>query len=92
MLVRIRLKRGSSARKSRGRNRRVAVAMSTLLSPAALMCFVLAIWRLGADLKLTGEFAISDGVFANWQFWGGAAIALELCSWMLDRYAVSEKR
>ena len=86
MVVRIRLgKRGKPAVK-RARNRRLALGIAALLTPAALMALVLAFWRLGADLNLTTSFAIASGLFSHWQVWMGAAAALESCAFALNRY------
>ena len=47
---------------------------------------VLAFWRIGADLNLTGSFAIPSGLFSHWQVWMGAAALLQLCASVLNRY------
>jgi hypothetical protein len=56
------------------------------LSPAALMALALGVWRLGSDLKWTGEFAISHGIFSHWQVWIAMAGLLETCAAILNRY------
>jgi hypothetical protein len=86
MLVRIRLGRQPKPALKRARNRRIALAIAALLTPAALAALVLAIWRLGADLNLTGSFAIPSGLFSHWQVWMGAAILLQVCALALNRY------
>jgi hypothetical protein len=86
MVVRIRLGQGPAFRKERGKNRRLAAASAALLSPAALMACVLAFWRLGADLGLTGGFAISRGIFSHWQVWLALGGALQVCAITLNRY------
>ena len=50
------------------------------------MALVLGVWRLGADLKWTGAFAISRGLFSHWQVWIALAGLLETCASMLNRY------
>jgi len=67
-------------------NRRVALAAASLLTAAALMAGVLGLWRIGADLKWTSNFAISSGLFSHWQVWLGAAFLLEVCAHFLNRY------
>ena len=67
MIVRIRLGKGQAVRRIRGTNRRVALGLSALLTPAAWMAGVLALWRLASDLQFTGEFGISSGIFSHWQ-------------------------
>lgn len=86
MLVRIRLGRQPKPAVKRARNRRIALAIAALLTPAALAALVLAIWRLGADLNLTGSFAIPSGLFSHWQVWMGTAILLQVCALGLNRY------
>jgi len=86
MLVRIRLNAGPKVTKKRRKNRHVALAMASLLTPAAVMAFVLGLWRLVADLKVTGEFPITSGIFSHWQVWVTAAALLQLCALVLNRY------
>jgi len=87
MIFRIRLKHGPRFRGPRGTNRRLALALSALLTPAALMALALAFWRIAADLGWSGEFAISEGIFSHWQVWTAMAAAIEGCSILLARYA-----
>ncbi|HLI84075.1 MAG TPA: hypothetical protein VKV17_09180 [Bryobacteraceae bacterium] len=91
MLVRIRLGRQPKPAVKRARNRRIALAIAALLSPGALAALVLAIWRLGADLNLTGSFAIPSGLFSHWQVWMGTAVVLQVCSLALNRYGRGTK-
>ena len=86
MVVRIRLGKRTKPAIKRSRNRRIALAIGALLSPAALAALVLAFWRLGADLNLTSSFAIPSGLFSHWQVWMGAAVLLQLCASVLNRY------
>ena len=66
--------------------RMIAGSAAALLRPAALMCWALALWRLGDRLNLTGAFAITEGPFSTWQVWGAVATGLQLCAWVLNRY------
>jgi len=86
MVVRIRFGRGSHVSRRKGKNRRVALALGALLTPAAVMASVLGLWRLASDMKWTGEFGISSGLFSHWQVWAGCAIALQAGAWALNRY------
>ena len=52
------------------------------------MAFVLGGWRLGADLNITGKFAISNGIFSHWQVWLALGAALQATSEVLHRMAV----
>jgi hypothetical protein len=86
MLLRIRLGQGRQLKQKRNASRRVALALSALLTPAALMAFALAFWRFGADMNWTGRFAISDGLFSHWQVWGAVGITMQVCAVALARY------
>jgi hypothetical protein len=86
MVVRIRFAKGSKLGNTRNGNRKFALVTAALLSPVALMASVLGLWRIAADLKFTNSFAIATGLFSHWQVWLGAAVALQLCSRMLNRY------
>ena len=61
------------------------VGTATLLQPAAVMAYVLAFWRLGSDLNITGQFAISKGIFSHWQVWLALAVATHLAAIILNR-------
>ena len=87
MVVRIRFARGPKLVPGKRHNQRLAVAVASLLTPVAVMASVLACWRVAADLNLAGSFAIPSGPFSHWQFWLGAAIALQICSRLLNKYA-----
>lgn len=86
MQLRIRLKRGPGMRANTSVDRRVALALGALLTPAALMAFALAFWRFGADMQWTGRFAIDEGLFSHWQVWTAMGITLEICAIALNRY------
>ncbi|MCC6263063.1 MAG: hypothetical protein IT169_05745 [Bryobacterales bacterium] len=92
MIVRIRLRLGPTPRpkdppslKALPR-RGIALAAAALLSPAALVTFVLSLWSLAADLGYSGAFGIQHGVFARWQTWLLASVLLQATSLVLNRY------
>jgi hypothetical protein len=86
MIVRVRLRLGPTFGRSLARNRELASLTAALLTPAAAMALVLGVWRLGADLKWTGAFAISSGLFSHWQVWIALAGLLETGASILNRY------
>jgi hypothetical protein len=86
MVVKIQLGAGPKVRQNTRKNRHLALALAALLTPAAVMAFVLAFWRLAADLKATGAFPISDGLFSHWQVWLVGAVMLQSCAMGLNRY------
>ena len=85
MVVRIKLQRGRPIQHKRGKNRKVASAIGTLLMPAALMAYLLGAWRLASDIGMAGEFVIT-GLFSHWQVWIAIAVTLHVASSSLNRY------
>jgi hypothetical protein len=86
MKVRIRFARGTKVERKRRKNRRLALVVGALLTPATVMACILALWRIAADLSWTNRFAISSGLFSHWQVWMVAAAILHFCSRALNRY------
>ena len=92
MIVKIKLGAGTKLKRKPRKNQHVALAVAALLTPAAVMAAVLAIWRLAADLKITGDFPILHGLFSHWQIWLAAGVALQFSSILLDRYGKPDRR
>jgi len=90
MVVRIKFRRTPKAAIKRRKKRQVALAIAALLPPLALTAALFAFWRIAADLKLSGNFAISSGLFSHWQVWMGAAVFLQTCAFALNRYGKGE--
>ena len=90
MVVRIQLSSGARVRQKRRKNQHVALAMASLLTPAAVMACVLTLWRLAADLSVTGQFPISDGLFSHWQVWLAVGATLQFSAIVLNRYGKAE--
>ena len=87
MVVRIRLSYGSALRKTAAANRQAALILSSLMTPLAVMAWALGAWRIAADMKWTGEFAITQGIFSHWQVWIAVAIGVQFAAFLLHRYA-----
>jgi len=87
MIVRIRFSRGRHTTKRPRKQRRFAAGLAGFLQPAAVLVTAVGLWALAAQQDWTGHFAISAGLFSHWQVWLGAAVALELCAQLLNRYA-----
>jgi hypothetical protein len=85
MIVRIRLKSGRPIQRKRGKNRHVASGLAALLTPLALMAYVLGLWRLASDMGFAGEFGIT-GLFSHWQIWIPIAVLLQMTAAALNRY------
>lgn len=86
MRVIFRLKHGPTVRKKRRKNQQVALAVSAVLTPAAVMACALALWRIGMDMSLTGSFPIPEGIFSHWQVWFVLAGMLQASATALSRY------
>lgn len=56
-----------------------------LLTPVALIGYVLAAWRFGADMGWTEEFFISRGLLSHWQVWLALSVGMQLSAGYLDR-------
>jgi hypothetical protein len=87
MVVRLKLRYENAVRKTAAWNRQAALIASSLMTPVALMAWGLGGWRLLADLKMAGEFAISTGLFSHWQVWIALGIALQFAAFLLHRVA-----
>jgi hypothetical protein len=90
MVVRVKWRYEDSLRKIRDLNRQVALTTGFVLNPLSVASFVLAVWRLGADLNLTGAFAISKGLFSHWQVWLALGAGLQALAVAVNRYAHRE--
>jgi len=90
MVVKIRFSSGARVRQKRRKNQHVALALASLLTPAAVMACVLTLWRLAADLNFTGQFPITDGLFSHWQVWVTVAATLQFLAIVLNRYGKPE--
>lgn len=69
------------------RQRRAVLLLAALLAPSALVAFTMAFWIIAADLRWTGEFFLTSGLFSHWQVWLCTAAVLLLLSRLLDRVA-----
>ena len=87
MVVRIRLNYEKAARQTAAVNRQATLVAATLMTPVAVMAWVLAAWRLLADLEIAGAFAISKGLFSHWQVWIAVALAVQFAAVWLQRSA-----
>jgi hypothetical protein len=58
----------------------LANILVALLTPAAVVAFVLGMWRMCADLGWAGSFLIAGGFFSHWQVWIALSIGLKMLS------------
>ena len=68
------------------KQRRYAPVLGFLMTPFALTGYVLAFWRLGADMNWLGEFFITKGLLSRWQVWLALAILTQLLANQLNRF------
>ncbi|MFN8687012.1 MAG: hypothetical protein ACK50U_13535 [Acidobacteriota bacterium] len=86
MIVRIRFHIGPRVSGTRNIDSKLAYAIASLLTPAALLCVVVALWRLLADLNVASEFIFRHGLLSHWQVWIALGVAVQTISSFLDRY------
>ncbi len=86
MIVKLRFATGRRVKIASGKNRHVALAVAALMTPATLMMFVMAMWRIASDIQLATEFPINEGVWSHWQVWIASAFLSHLTSVILNRY------
>jgi hypothetical protein len=86
MLLKIRFATKPPPRKQARGDIRFARVLAVLLSPAAMMAWILAIWQLVAQTGWVAAFPIETGLFSRWQIWIVLAFALQLLGWLLTRY------
>jgi hypothetical protein len=67
--------------------RRAARGVAALLTPTALVFFLLGGWIFAAERRLTDAFPIQEGFLSYWEFWIAAAASLLLAARALDLYA-----
>lgn len=84
MLVRIRLNMPEVGYAPHSQE--MALACASLLIPSALLAFTLAVWNIAADLRWTGPFLVSSGIFSHWQTWFCIAALLLVFARLLNRY------
>lgn len=86
MKVRIKLNVGPRIKKTTGKNRNAALAIAALVTPATLLAFVLAFWRMSADMGMTSAFPITEGLLSHWQVWLAIAVTAQFLTVALNRY------
>ena len=57
--------------------------LEALLSPVSAVAYVLASWRLGADMGWAASFVINAGFFSHWIVWLGIGLALSFRGYVL---------
>lgn len=90
MVVRIRFPDGPKLIQKGHKNRHVALAVAVLLTPSAITALALGFWRVAADLRIAGQFFITDGLFSHWQVWMALAALIQSVAVVLNRYGNRE--
>lgn len=65
---------------------KLALAVASLLTPAAVLCVVMALWGVLSDTNYLQKFVIEEGLFSHWQVWLALGIAIQSAGLMLERY------
>lgn len=68
-------------------SQQLASALAALLTPAALIAFIIFFWSITAELHWKTNFFISSGFFSHWQVWLAASAVLLSLARLLNRYA-----
>ena len=63
----------------------MAHAFGALLVPAALMAYVMGLWRVASDMSVASPFPMT-GLFSHWQVWIVVGVMLHLASSSFSRY------
>jgi hypothetical protein len=90
MTLRIRFPQGKRVRRHRAEGREMALAFSSLLTPVCVMAYVLAFWRLAADVGLAGDSGL-QGPLAHWQVWFAVAAGIQMGGRLLARRLEPER-
>jgi hypothetical protein len=67
----------SLARRTVEASAQAADVLVALVTPSAVIAFVMGLWRLTADLGWTETFPIVTGFFSHWIVWVALAIGLK---------------
>ena len=65
--------------------RTLALAVSSLLTPCALIAFTLTFWSIAADMRWSTTFFVSTGLFSHWEVWLASAGLLLLLARILGQ-------
>ena len=84
MNVRIKFPQGQRIYKYGMRHREVAAAAGSLITPTCVMAYVLAAWRLGADLGIAAGSGM-QGLFSHWQLWMMLGLGLQFGGRKINR-------
>ena len=80
MVVRFKLPGAQYAPAVRRQTAELTELFAFLLTPASVLAFVLAAWRLAADLGWAGQFAIGKGMFSHWMVWFAIGALIQFCA------------
>ena len=67
-----------------------APVLGLVMAPVALTAYVLAAWRLGADMNWFSEFFIERGLLSRWQVWLALAAATQITAQRLNRRVTND--
>ena len=91
MVVRVKCQYASALEKFRHAHRQATLTAALVLNTLGVGAYVLGVWRLLSDLRLTGEFAISRGLFSHCQVCLSLGVILNAAGVSLNRYAHTDE-
>jgi hypothetical protein len=86
MVVRIRISAGQDSILRRRYDAKFAMAFAGLLTPAAVLCFVMGLWGVLADTGFAKQFVFEDGLLSHWQVWLALGVLVQAVGIALDKY------
>lgn len=87
MNVRSQLRWSVDRERTRRSAQQVCALLAFVFTQAAFAGYVLAGWRLLADLDLLGQFFVSSGLLSRWQVWVALGVLMQMTGSMLQRLA-----
>jgi hypothetical protein len=84
MVVRIRI-HARLPKLEKGDSQEVTSGLAGFLTIVSVVCFVMSVWKLSAEMGWAGAFFIPTGVLSHWQVWIAGAVAAQLVSFRLTR-------
>jgi hypothetical protein len=74
-------------RKTVGDPKQLIPLAGQLMTPVAAAGYLLAAWRLGADMNWLGDFFISKGLLSRWQVWLALGAVTQVAANQIKRSA-----
>ena len=79
MVVRIRI-HASLPKLEQRDSEEVTSGLAGFLTLVSVVCFVMSVWKLTAEMGWAGAFFIPTGVLSHWQVWIALSVGLKMLS------------